>query len=164
MVIDMSAIAKRAIRCHYEEREYREISTPLLVQNQCEGGSTLFKIKYFGEDANLSQSSQFYLEAMTPVKGNVYSISKSFRAEHSRTKRHLSEYDHVEAESEFITFDDLLNQIEDLLVDVSEKVLQMDGETLLKINPVSFTDFYKTTIFLVVIIAIVLAFCQLWTL
>lgn len=109
------------------------------MQNQCEGGSTLFTFDYFGEEAYLSQSSQLYLETLVPVVCKTFSITRSYRAEKSRTRRHLSEYNHVEAEAGFISFEDLLNQIEDMLVDVSEIALKLGGETLLEINPVSVT-------------------------
>ena len=66
-----------------------EVTPPIFTQNACEGGVTLFKLKYFDRDAFLSQSAQMYLESLIFSLERVYSITPSFRAEKSRTPRHL---------------------------------------------------------------------------
>jgi len=136
-ILKLRSLLQKSFVDHYFSRDYSWISPPTLVQTQCEGGSTLFDFKFFNEKAYLTQSSQLYLETCIPSMGDVFCIEQSYRAEQSRTRRHLASYTHVEAECAFITFQDLLDKLEDLVVDVVARILSTpQGQALVAdLNP-----------------------------
>ncbi|KAF2766527.1 asparaginyl-tRNA synthetase [Teratosphaeria nubilosa] len=121
-VLEVRSAVDKAFRDVYEHLDIKQVSPPALVQTMVEGGATLFEFNYYGEPAFLTQSSQLYLETVLPSLGDVYCIEKSFRAEKSLTRRHLSEYTHVEAELDFITFDDLLVHLEEVICQVLSRI------------------------------------------
>ncbi|KAJ3089591.1 hypothetical protein HK102_005997 [Quaeritorhiza haematococci] len=123
-VLKMRSIVLDAFRTFFKNRKLTEVTPPLMVQTQVEGGSTLFEFQYYGEKAYLTQSSQLYLETCLASLGDVYCIAESFRAENSHTRRHLSQFSHCEAELAFISFDDLLDFIEDMIVSVVDQVMK----------------------------------------
>ena len=136
-VMKVRACLLKSFRAVYEEEGLLEVTPPCMVQTQVEGGSTLFNLDYYGEKAYLTQTSQLYLETCIPALGDVYCVQESFRAERSHTRRHLSEYTHVEAELGFIEFEDLLEHIETLICLTVEKVLAdpVVGPLVKQLNP-----------------------------
>ena len=99
----------------FREFGWHEVFPPILTQSACEGGATLFDLNYFGKKAYLSQSAQLYLEAFIFSLGKVWSLTPSFRAEKSRSPKHLAEFWHLEAEGAFIDFDQILETQEKVI-------------------------------------------------
>lgn len=114
----------------FVENDWMEVTAPTIVKGAVEGGSTLFKLKYFDEEAYLSQSAQLYLEAMIFSLGPVWSLTPSFRAEKSRTVRHLAEFSHLEAEAPWITLNDILIVQEQLVSYVIQNTVRERAEEL----------------------------------
>jgi asparaginyl-tRNA synthetase len=112
------------------ENDWIEVTAPIVVKGAVEGGSTLFKLNYFGDEAYLSQSAQLYLEAMIYSLGQVWSLTPSFRAERSRTIRHLAEFLHLEAEAPWMTLEDILRVQEQLVYYVIQNVLTERAEEI----------------------------------
>jgi asparaginyl-tRNA synthetase len=113
-----------------------------VVKGSVEGGSTLFKLNYFDDVAFLSQSAQLYLEAMIFSLGPVWSLTSSFRAERSRTVRHLAEFSHLECEAPWVSLRDLLQIQEDLVRYTIDKTINERKESLkvLKIDSSYFKE------------------------
>ena len=124
---------QRELRAFFDSRGFVELNPPTIVQTQVEGGSTLFGFNYFDDEAFLTQSSQLYLETGIFSLGDVYCILPSYRAEKSRTRRHLTEYTHLEGEMPWCDFECLLDLLEDMIIYVSEKLA--DSTILLEFRP-----------------------------
>jgi len=99
----------RAIRSFFDDRGFTNTDAPIFTPNACEGTSTLFSTKYFDDQAYLSQSGQLYMEATAAAFGKVYCFGPTFRAEKSKTRRHLIEFWMVEPE---VAFNDLYDNME----------------------------------------------------
>ncbi|MFA5412514.1 MAG: asparagine--tRNA ligase [Candidatus Micrarchaeia archaeon] len=109
---------------------FYEIVPPVITKSQCEGGSTLFAMDYFGEPAYLSQSGQLYAEVMVFGLGKVYAFAPSFRAEKSRTIRHLAEYWHLEPEMAWYNQEDNMKLQEDMISHVVQKFVKEHPDLL----------------------------------
>lgn len=96
-----------AIHSFFRGKGFYEFQSPMLLKSACEGGSTLFDIKYYDKKAHLTQSWQLHAEAALPSLEKIYTIAPSFRAEKSRTTRHLTEFWHTEVEQAWIGLDEL---------------------------------------------------------
>jgi len=134
-----------AIHEHMRSQGYSEIQPPMFTTAACEGGSTLFEVPYFGSKVYLSQSWQLYAEAMITTIEKLYTVAPSFRAEKSRTRRHVTEFWHAEVEAAWSNMDDMIKVAEDLISNVAQKVakenkpeleyLGRDPKELKKIKP-----------------------------
>ncbi|MBI3987576.1 MAG: asparagine--tRNA ligase [Lentisphaerae bacterium] len=118
----------RAIRDFFDSRGFTLIDTPLLIQSAAEGAGTLFPVDFFGEKAYLAQTGQLYLESACMALGKVYCFGPTFRAEKSKTRRHLTEFWMVEPEVAFAVLDDLAALAEDFLCSIVDTVLARHTE------------------------------------
>ena len=110
------------------------VDAPIFTPNACEGTTTLFEVSYFDDKAFLSQSGQLYMEAAAMALGRVYCLGPAFRAEKSKTRRHLIEFWMMEPEWAFATLEDVIQLEERLLVRTVERVLERCGEELKRVE------------------------------
>jgi asparaginyl-tRNA synthetase len=114
-----------AVRAFFNSRGFILTDTPIFTPAACEGTTTLFPVEYFDDQkAYLTQSGQLYLESMAMALGRVYSFGPTFRAEKSKTRRHLTEFWMVEPEMAYASLDDVMDLAEDLVVFVVSRVLE----------------------------------------
>ncbi|MGN6186193.1 MAG: asparagine--tRNA ligase [Thermoanaerobaculia bacterium] len=121
---------EKAIRDFFYDRDFVLIDSPILTANAAEGTSTLFETDYFGDKAYLSQSGQLYLEPAAAAFGKVYCFGPTFRAEKSKTRRHLMEFWMVEPEVAFLEFDGLQALAEEFVEYIVGRVLDRQQEAL----------------------------------
>jgi asparaginyl-tRNA synthetase len=124
LVMKVRANVMEYAREYFAKQGFTEVSPPMFISAACEGGSTLFGLKYFDQNLYLTQSSQLYLEILIYSLENVYCIAPSFRAEKSRTIRHLTEYWHMEGEWAFAGMTDLMQFEEGLLAHVCAQTVK----------------------------------------
>jgi asparaginyl-tRNA synthetase len=121
----------RAVRDFLESRHFIQLDAPVLTPLSCEGTSTLFTTPYFDQgNAFLSQSGQLYMEAGAMAFGRVYCFGPSFRAEKSKTRRHLTEFWMVEPEMAFADLEELITLAEELISFMIRRVLEKRSEEL----------------------------------
>jgi asparaginyl-tRNA synthetase len=123
-VLRIRAEVVRACREYLDTHGFVGFDAPILTPAACEGTTTLFPVEYFGETAYLTQSGQLYGEAGALAFGKVYVFGPTFRAEKSKTRRHLTEFWMVEPEMAFAGLDDDMDLAEDFLVYVVGRVLE----------------------------------------
>jgi asparaginyl-tRNA synthetase len=113
-----------ALRGFFDQRGFVCMDSPMFTPSACEGTSTLFEVGYFDRKAYLTQSGQLYAEASAMAFGKVYCFGPTFRAEKSKTRRHLTEFWMLEPEVAFATLEDVLELAEDMLVHTVQEVLR----------------------------------------
>jgi asparaginyl-tRNA synthetase len=129
-VIRIRSEVEQACRDFFYERDFVLIDSPILTPAACEGTSTLFETDYFGEKAYLSQSGQLYLEPAAAAFGKVYCFGPTFRAEKSKTRRHLMEFWMIEPEVAFLEFDGLQDLAEEFVEYIVGRTLDRCREEL----------------------------------
>jgi nondiscriminating aspartyl-tRNA synthetase len=111
-----------SIREFLDAKGFTEVNTPKMISTATEGGSALFPIFYYNREAYLAQSPQLYKEQLTMAFENVYEIGPIFRAEPSRTKRHLSEATSIDVEQAFADYNDLMDLLEALIKHIANSI------------------------------------------
>jgi asparaginyl-tRNA synthetase len=114
----------KAVRDFFDDRGFTLVDTPIFTPAACEGTTTLFEVGYFDEKAYLTQSGQLYNEATAAAFGKVYCFGPTFRAEKSKTRRHLTEFWMVEPEVAYATLDDIMSLAEEFISSIVKTVLQ----------------------------------------
>lgn len=123
-VLAVRAQIIRAVQEFFDERGFYLVDPPILTPSSCEGTTNLFHTKYFDEDAYLTQSGQLYMEAAAMALGRVYSFGPTFRAEKSKTRRHLIEFWMIEPEMAFVTHEENLEVQEQFITYIVQSVLK----------------------------------------
>ncbi len=129
-ILAIRATIMKACRDYLDGEGFFEVTAPILTPSACEGTSTLFSTPYFGEKAYLSQSGQLYNEAAIMALGKVYCFGPAFRAEKSKTRRHLTEFWMVEPEAAFMDFEELLEFEEAMIYYIIKQVLELHRSDL----------------------------------
>ncbi|MGQ9479424.1 MAG: asparagine--tRNA ligase [Thermoproteota archaeon] len=135
LVLKLRSSLANILREWLIKQGYYEIHAPSIVTAATEGGAKMFEVKYFDKKAFLSQSSQFYLEGAIFSLEKVFCFQPSFRAEESKTRRHLSEYWHLEVEASYMDLEHLLRFEEDMLTEVIHASYEKHKDEIRKFNP-----------------------------
>ncbi len=122
-ILRIRAEIMRAAQEYFDSNGFTRTDPPILTPAACEGTSTLFPVDYFGDEAYLTQSGQLYIEATALALGKVYSFGPTFRAEKSKTRRHLTEFWMIEPEVAFCDLDGLMELAENFIAHIVQSVL-----------------------------------------
>lgn len=120
----------KACRDFLDDRGFVLVDAPIFTPAACEGTTTLFEVDYFGQKTYLTQSGQLYNEPAAAAFGKVYCFGPTFRAEKSKTRRHLTEFWMLEPEVAFFDLDDIVDLAEDLICYILDRVLNKRSEEL----------------------------------
>jgi len=123
-----------AIREFLEMQGFMETNTPKIIATATEGGATLFPIFYYDREAFLAQSPQLYKEQLTMAFENVYEIGQIFRAEPSRTNRHLSEATSIDVEEAFVDYSDIMALLEKMILHIINSLSERNKNDLLELD------------------------------
>jgi asparaginyl-tRNA synthetase len=129
-MVRLKAAMLRSFRDFFDREEVLETTPPILTASSAEGGSEVFALDYFGRPGYLGQSAQLYLEALIAPHERVYALTSSFRAEKSRTPRHLTEYLHLEAELAWCNLEELREFVERMVREVLAELARRAPEEL----------------------------------
>ena len=110
------SLVLKSIREYFAAQSFVEINTPKMIATATEGGAALFAIFYYNKEAFLAQSPQLYKEQLTMSFEKVFEIAPIFRAESSRTNRHLAEAISIDLEEAFVDYNDVMNRIEEIII------------------------------------------------
>jgi asparaginyl-tRNA synthetase len=124
-ILRIRATIMRAAQEYFDTHGFIRTDPPILTPAACEGTSTLFELDYFGDPAYLTQSGQLYIEATALALGKVYSFGPTFRAEKSKTRRHLTEFWMIEPEVAYMELDGLLELAEAFISHIVSRVLEL---------------------------------------
>jgi asparaginyl-tRNA synthetase len=125
----------KAVRDYFDSHGFTLVDTPIFTPAACEGTTTLFEVDYFDDDkAYLTQSGQLYNEATAMAFGKVYCFGPTFRAEKSKTRRHLTEFWMVEPEMAYATLEDVKRVAEEMIVFIVGRVLENRREELKRLE------------------------------
>jgi len=133
-VFKVQAAVKEAARVYLRGEDFTEFNSPKLLPGATEGGAEVFSLDYFGKEATLAQSAQFYKQILVGVFERAFEIGATYRAEPSATTRHMTEFLQIDAEMGFADFNELLNVVDGLLQSVTKSVWETNEADLKKWN------------------------------
>jgi nondiscriminating aspartyl-tRNA synthetase len=141
-IFKVQATLKEEVRKFLHTQDFTEFNSPKLLSSATEGGAEVFSLDYFGKEATLAQSAQFYKQIMVGVFERAYEINPTYRAELSATTRHMTEFIHIDVEMGFVDYKSLLEFLGELFISVVDKVWDKH-ETDLKMRKIEKPLFTK---------------------